>query len=290
MPKLTVIGCGVVMLGILSDAGGPTAVAQSSSDAPQALSEERPSFEVASVKAAPELRNALNYPAPRTPRALSTGQFDATATLRVLIAWAYHPESAVEGSFRELDDVFTVTAKAAGPVLLAGPYEVGPINLMVQSLLAERFKLRVRWEPRTFQVYLLRRTSTEQLGRNLKRIAPTCPPGHPEKVRDVPAGCVSLVSIDKGQVKGQVRSVADFARLLSTFAGRRVVDDTGLVGAFELTTAFNPQSEVAHGPRAEENLPSLRDALQYDLGFKLQPDRRDFPVLIVEHVEQPTEN
>jgi uncharacterized protein (TIGR03435 family) len=85
--------------------------------------------------------------------------------------------------------------------------------------------------------------------------------------------------------------MSDFARLLSIFTVRRVVDDTGLVGRFELSTTFNPQSEgQRRGPPAEEHLPSLRDALQHDLGFKLEPDRRDFQVLIIEHVEQPTEN
>ena len=43
-------------------------------------------------------------------------------------------------------------------------------------------------------------------------------------------------------------------------------------------------------PLLEEAFSSLRDALRDDLGFKLESERRDFPVLIVEHVEQPTEN
>jgi bla regulator protein blaR1 len=58
----------------------------------------------------------------------------------------------VEGSFRELDEVFAIVAKAPEPVPLAGPFDVGPMNQMVQSLLAERFKLRVRWETRSFPV------------------------------------------------------------------------------------------------------------------------------------------
>ena len=150
MAKLTLIGCGLVMVGILSDAGGRAALAQSNPEAPKVLSQERPSFAVASVKPAPELRNALNYPAPRTPRGLASGQFDATATLRLLIGWAFYntPNTVAEGSFRQLDDVFVITAKAAGPVPRTRPGEVGPINQMLQSLLAERFKLRVSIEQR----------------------------------------------------------------------------------------------------------------------------------------------
>ena len=82
----------------------------------------------------------------------------------------------------------------------------------------------------------------------------------------------------------------DFARFLTAFAGRHVVDDTGLVGRFELSTAFDPRSESDSSPFPAEDLPSLRDALRTDLGLRLQSERRDFPVLIVEHVEQPTGN
>ena len=48
--------------------------------------------------------------------------------------------------------------------------------------------------------------------------------------------------------------------------------------------------DIGAEPVPHENLPSLRDALRHDLGFKLEPDRRDIPVLIVEHMEQRTEN
>jgi uncharacterized protein (TIGR03435 family) len=43
-------------------------------------------------------------------------------------------------------------------------------------------------------------------------------------------------------------------------------------------------------PLLEDAFSSLRDALRDDLGFKLDLERRDLPVLIVEHIEQPTEN
>ena len=97
--------------------------------------EPKPTFEVASVRLAPEHRGRpLSSASPRPPHALSSGRFDAT-TLRDLIRWAFKPLVPIEGSFRELDDVFVVAAKAAGPVLLARPDDVGPMNEMVQSLL-----------------------------------------------------------------------------------------------------------------------------------------------------------
>ena len=261
--------------------------------APRALTQDRPSFEVASVR--PGLPSG--FLSPRPPFARSSGQFDAAHILRHLIAWAFQPGTAIEGSFRELDEVFVIAAKAPGPVLLARPGEVGPVNQMLQSLLAERFKLRVRWETRSFPVYALRRTTTERLGRNLKRIDATCPEGYPETVNAAPDGCAVRLSLGKEQskgtqiIKGIVPGISDFARFLSSLAGRRVVDDTALVGRFELTTAFQDSEPRGYRmPLLEEDFSSLRDALRDDLGFKLESERRDFPVLIVEHVEQPSEN
>ena len=261
--------------------------------APKALSQDRPSFEVASVRSAPEDKGRPAFSAsPRPPFARSSGQFDATATLRDLITWAYRPKFPIEGTFRELDDVFVIAARAAGPVLLAPSNEVGPMNQMVQSLLAERFKLRVRWETRNFSAYALRRTTADQLGKNLKRIDADCPAGYPETVNAAPVGCSVRISFSSGRLKGVVPRIADFANTLTSFVGRPVIDETGLVGRFELSTAFNPQT--VNGPMAQisraEDLPSLADALRDDLGFKLESARQDFPVLIIEHVEQPTEN
>ena len=261
--------------------------------APLALTRDRPSFEVVSVRSGLPSSPFSTRPA----RARSNGQFDAAHTLRHLIAWAFQPGTAIEGSFRELDEVFVIAARAPGPVLLARPGEVGPVNQMLQSLLAERFKLRVRWETRSFPVYALRRTTTERLGRNLRRIDATCPEGYPETANAAPDGCAVKLSLGKEQskgtqiIKGIVPGISDFARFLSSMAGRRVVDDTALVGRFELTTAFQDSEPRGYRlPLPEEDFSSLRDALRDDLGFKLESERRDFPVLIVEHVEQPTEN
>lgn len=263
--------------------------------APLALSQERPSFEVASVRRAPaELQQGPSFArSPRPPFARASGQFDATATLLDLIMWAFGVDGErVEGSFPQLDEVFVVAAKAAGPVLLVRRGEVGPMPRMVQSLLADRFKLRVRWETRSFPVYALRRTATDRLGKNLKRIETDCPAGYPETVNAAPVGCAIKISVNGGRVQGVVPRISDLTTALAGFTGRRVVDETGLVGSFELRLAFNPKT--VDGPLAQisrpEDLPSLADALRDDLGLKLESSRHDFPVLIIEHVEQPTEN
>jgi uncharacterized protein (TIGR03435 family) len=85
------------------------------------LGQERPSFEVASVKPAPEFRG-LPPSVLVPPRDRPGGRFDATARLRDLIGWAFKPQiSAIEGTFRELDDVFVIAAKAAEPSVRSRP-------------------------------------------------------------------------------------------------------------------------------------------------------------------------
>lgn len=256
------------------------------------LSSQSPSFEVASVR-------PLGRIEPRDARfrplsARSSGQVDAAVPLRDLITWAYavDPE-LMKGSFSILDDAFAVTAKASGPVVLAPPGEVGPLNLMMQSLLAERFKLNVRREVRNRRTYALRRISSDRLGPNLKPLADECTSGFPENANAAPAGCMTQFTL--GLVTGVVR-MPDLAAILSPLMGMPVVDETGLTGAFEIRTAFNPQSIDNPFPPYRvlgggwERLPSIARALRNDLGLKLESARHDFSALIVESVEPPTEN
>jgi uncharacterized protein (TIGR03435 family) len=78
--------------------------------------------------------------------------------------------------------------------------------------------------------------------------------------------------------------------------GMPVVDETGLTGAFEINTAFNPHTidnpfppyKTDGGPW--DRMPSITRALRNDLGLKLESARHDFSALVVESVEQPTEN
>ena len=65
---------------------------------------------------------------------LASGRFDATVNLRALLMWAYAVDGElIEGAFPILDEGFVIAAKAPGPVLLAQPGDVGPMNLMLQS-------------------------------------------------------------------------------------------------------------------------------------------------------------
>jgi uncharacterized protein (TIGR03435 family) len=76
------------------------------------------------------------------------------------------------------------------------------------------------------------------------------------------------------------------ANQLSQFAGRAVVDKTGLDGGFDLEMAWT--SDARRPPTAGDDGPSIFTALQEQLGLKLDAQRGPVEVLVIDRVEQPT--
>lgn len=250
------------------------------------------SFEVASVR--PGAPPTTLVGTLRPIQALPNGQFNGHARLRDLIAWAYALEryQRVEGSFGELDEWFVIAAKAPGTVRRTAPGEIGPFNVMLQALLADRFKLKVRWETRPHTVYVLRRLNTDRLSPNIKALDVDCSPESRAAIDPLPRGCGTQMSITNGHMNALVGHMSNFARALSLMAERPIVDDTGLAGPLELTMVFDPASlsqRSAPSPVTAQ-LPAFSTALRDDLGLHMEPEQRGVPVLIVEHVESPTEN
>jgi uncharacterized protein (TIGR03435 family) len=66
--------------------------------------------------------------------------------------------------------------------------------------------------------------------------------------------------------------------------GRAVVDKTGLAGNYEFTLRYTTE------PAPTDDRPSLFTALEEQLGLKLVSDRAPLRVLVVDHIERPTED
>jgi uncharacterized protein (TIGR03435 family) len=81
---------------------------------------------------------------------------------------------------------------------------------------------------------------------------------------------------------------------LSVFTGRTVVDQTGYTQTFDYDLDWNPDATaLGGGPTAtgsSSDRPSLFAALQEQLGLKLQSSRGPVEVLVIDHVERPTED
>jgi len=163
------------------------------------------------------------------------------------------------------------------------------MRLMVQTLLAERFQLRVHLETKQLPGYSL------VVAKNGPRLK--------ESVRDdcpSPAGtCGGVYNFGGGispREVGERASMAQLAQELSTVLGRTVQDNTGLAGLYDFTLAWRPdenQPGVGGGrvPYAgDANAPSLFEAVQDQLRLKLEANRVPVEILVIDHVEMPSEN
>lgn len=86
---------------------------------------------------------------------------------------------------------------------------------------------------------------------------------------------------------------------LSQRLGRTVVDKTGLTGNYDFTLRWTPDNGqaltgglqgIAGGTPPDSSEPSIFAAIQAQLGLKLESKKGPVPVLVIDHVERPSEN
>jgi uncharacterized protein (TIGR03435 family) len=260
-----------------------------------------PTFEVASVKPnkAREGRMMISMP---------PGRFSATnVPLRLLIRQAYELEDfqIVGGPDWINSDRFDVEAKAEGDVGRTPPGSVGPMHLMLQSLLAERFRLKVRVETRELPIYTLVLSRADRKPGPQLRIAgeectsvivpggmpaPPQPPGGPTGA----AGRICPSLLGPFFISGRRMTMTQLSTGLSTRVSRLVADRTGLNGEFDLDLTFTPDGAPADQPLRLNgvdlalNAPSIFTALQEQLGLKLESQRGPVEVIVIDNVEPPT--
>jgi len=161
-------------------------------------------------------------------------------------------------------------------------------RLMVQSLLADRFRMKVTTERQQLPVYAL---AVAKGGVKLARAA-ELPEGH-----KLP----QLVFHASGDLKASSVTMQDFAVWLSgkpDTGDRVVIDTTGLQGSYDFSLLWEPveygaRSAVAAGQPSsttlnEEGKPPLFTAIQEQLGLKLEPRKAPVEVLVINQVEQPS--
>jgi uncharacterized protein (TIGR03435 family) len=257
-----------------------------------------PAFEVATVREnkSVETRSRIEV--------LPSGQFNAiNMTLRQIISIVYPTDG---GRFRHADQLvggagwfdsvrFDIIAKtdARGgdsnkpgfTASAADRHAAERVRLMMKGLLAERFKLRVHQEIRQLPIYelvVIKRTG--ELGPHITRAATDCmeewkKQGNPD-ARSL--ACGSLQRTGPGRVIGQAVEIGPLVANLHDWAGRPVVDRTGLSGRFDFTLDWAPDGST------DTNVPSIFTALQEQLGLKLEPSRGPVDVLVVDSAERPT--
>jgi len=186
-------------------------------------------------------------------------------------------------------DRFDVNAKAATQS------SVDQLRLMLQALLADRFKLAVHMESRPADVYALRLARADgRLGPNLRRAAADCRALVAAETNPTPGkhpcGTVGT-NLPPWSMRGVPLTQLQIFRIE---LGRPIVDKTGLTGAFDLDLnwtprwAFEPSFDRGRFPNIDPGGPDLFTAVQDQLGLKLVSEKDDQSVLVIDHVERPT--
>jgi bla regulator protein blaR1 len=299
---LTTLQVAAIVLGL----GTADPVSSPHAQAQQSASATRPAFEVASVK-----RSSAG-PGPIRIETLPGGRFVATnASLRALIQYAYRlqPFQIAGGPAWLASDRYDIVAKADAAdgdrPTVAGAGGPTRTQLMVQTLLGDRFKLVIHTESRELQIYaLVQARGDGRLGSALSRSSADCRSpaaaaagsvvkGAPAAGDGNPCGLqLGLGSLTAGGV-----ALSQIATALSGLLDRSVVDRTGLAGAFDATLRWTPDEstpgmaqKAKFVPTIDPNGPSIFTALQEQLGLKLEPAKGPVDVLVVVNAQPPSPN
>lgn len=158
-------------------------------------------------------------------------------------------------------------------------------ELMQQSLLADRFQFKAHFETREMSIYEL---TIAKGGSKLKEA------DDPTKRK---VG-VNLGHPSVFQGTAAINSLIDFLQCSSDIGGRRVIDHTGLTGAYTFSLKWtSPQpassadsASAGNTPAPDVDSQSLFTAIEEQLGLKLIPTKGPSQVLIIDHIEQPSPN
>jgi uncharacterized protein (TIGR03435 family) len=222
-----------------------------------------------------------------------------SSSLRFFIQRAYGIEDYQIGGPGSLGTVWSITANAAPGTTQE------QANLMLQSLLEERFHLTFHHEMKEFKAYNL---VIAKGGLKLKESIPTdgCSMGA-TSVAGKNCGPVSEnfgIAKASGEGKGMMMTspqglsaarnlgMPDFASVLRRQAGEIVIDKTGLSGEYDFRLQYSTIDLRSGLPFNDDSpLPTIFDALQQQLGLKLDPTKTMVGMMVIDHVDAtPTDN
>jgi uncharacterized protein (TIGR03435 family) len=242
-------------------------------------------------------------------RRIPGGRFEATnIQLDALISFAYRlqPFELQGGPSWLTTDRWDVLAKIDGDPPLAAPGSQTPDAMMLatRALLADRFKLSMHRATQDIDVYRLLmakpdrrpgpglRPSTYDCAGLIRAQDDAAKGGPPAPTPNTPDHVVCGIRNSVGRIQFGGRPLAALLDTLTAMTRRRVIDETGLAGNWELDISFNPPAPPPgiEVPPANLDAPSLFTVLQEQLGLKLESTRLPMSVLVVDRVERPVED
>jgi uncharacterized protein (TIGR03435 family) len=189
-------------------------------------------------------------------------------------------------------------------------------RLMMQDLLADRFKLAIHFETKQVAVLDMVLDKPGKLGAHLQphpgdapcSTAPPAPGAAPAPPALIAGGfpemCGALIAGPSPGTPGRIRVGArnvPMAMLATSFSvpqmtgvDRPILDKTGLSGTFDFTLEFTPQINGPLPPgvnfQPDPTGPTFLQALKEQLGLKLDSKTGSVEVIVVDHVDHPSEN
>jgi uncharacterized protein (TIGR03435 family) len=245
-----------------------------------------PKFDVISVKP--------NKTTPGGAFGLVTTEFIAdgfrgtNVPVHLLLQQAYglHEGQIVDEPAWVKTEVFDIEAKvAASDVAVFSSLPADQRQAMFQQILSERFRLAAHRDTRELPVYALA-IANPKTGAKLKESPPD--PANPS------ANSGGRVAMSTGRIMAQHTTTSDLASMLSRQLGRTVIDRTGLTAAYDFTLLWSPDNEATSSAGSastpSDAPPSIFTAVQEQLGLRLEPTKAPTAVLVIDHIEQPSEN
>jgi uncharacterized protein (TIGR03435 family) len=269
------------------------------------------SFEVTSIKptdpTTPQRGNAL--PCSGLPR-LNPKRFQAVGvTTYTLIAWALGTDSCVflaqhglitvgpswvRSERFDIDAVMPDGIPAYTNMQLMGA-AAPKLQLMLQAMLADRFKLVAHRDTKEMAVYALMvaKASKLQESKEGSCSAPGSSPLSGSASRHICGGSVILDNGATLTYESFGIGLNGFAQRLGPRLDRPVVNRSDVPGLFDFSITFTPDDATPGFPRsqsADPGGPSLFTAIQEQLGLKLEPTRAPVTTLVIDQVERPKPN
>ncbi|HEY6346526.1 MAG TPA: M56 family metallopeptidase [Bryobacteraceae bacterium] len=263
----------------------------------QAQSKEAVTFEVASVKPV--------APGGGNPRFgfEPGGRFVSTVPIQFLISVAYdlpfNPSERLTGGpewIRSRDGVYEIQATGAFPAGLSKKAREDRQRLMLQTLLADRFKLKIHRVTREMAVYAL---TVEKGGPKLQKAdieEKDCP--DPDAT---PAPAPNTFCHDLGGGRGRglharAVSMQDLAKGMENYTDRPLLDKTGIKGLHHIeTSGWQPMQVAPFAPGQKQDGVDIADlptifTVFGKLGLKMESTKDKVDVYVIDHIEKPTEN
>jgi uncharacterized protein (TIGR03435 family) len=186
------------------------------------------------------------------------------------IKWAYGVQySQISGPAWIDSDKFDITAKADNPATEE------QMKRMLQTLLADRFKLSFHHDGKELKAFVL------TVAKGGAKVHPAADPDAKPFRQNSANGTV-------------VRSmtIQEFGDFISGPLQMPVVDETGLAGKYDFALDFTPYLPDAKnmGPDRPDTAIILMAAMEGELGIKMETRKTQVEVMVIDHVEKPSEN